>query len=410
MRTYKYSIAALKAPGSRFKQLVLDTIPVYQLFLAYQLPLYMIVHDSYLETDICIDMADIKADTEYRTISFSQYLNDTQDRSLPYTTDIPELSTKYIKYADVFYAGYDIQRQHPEMIYDPTADQAELIDAKLTKPEVDYKLLYRNALFTINGFFHSTDADSTGLYIKDAFKSLSISRANNIGITSFYDVGELTFKRFHTDIDVIRTEDTLLNGCQLDFKEDISNTFIMFVIGGYLFYHHPAFTRSSPNGFRVRFDLLDLPNRYFEMREFIDVKSLNVEFDEFNPDMTLYSRLQSDDYITRLLDLSQSFAILVHSPALFYEEEPIHLECRAPWAETPILPDKPLIADNGRLLDYHWRYGWDEQYLVHVQKHFNMRNMFHTHNNKYVPINSQLDPNNPLPLVKPSFLSIGTDI
>jgi hypothetical protein len=66
--------------------------------------------------------------------------------------------------------------------------------------------------------------------------------------------------------------------------------------------------------------------------------------------------IRSPMYIAKLMALSQSFAIVLNADShIFYEQLPIQFDKRAPWAETYLIPDKPLITYNGRLLDYHWQ-------------------------------------------------------
>ena len=411
MRSYRYSIAALNTPGARYREMMLSAVPMRLLYQTYKMPLYMVIHDSFTDMDHAVDMQSLRDDCQYRSITFDQYLLDTAHITWPYLDSVPVLSTAYVRYADVFYAGYTIEREHPEGYHNETIPRDEKTWAKLTKPNVDYRRLYQTSLITVNGFFHRTDADSTALYVKDAFKSLMHSGKNTIGITNFAEVCNLTFMDYVTDIEVVSEEDHLLNGCLLNFKTDVSDKVVMFVIGGYLFYNHPAFIRHSTHGFRVRFDLMDLPNRFYEMRQYLDTQSLGVVFDEENDNVTLQSRLTSDEYIMRLLAMSQSFAIILDSDEhIFYETLPVQFDKRAPWAETYLIPDKPLATYNGRLLDYHWRYGWDNRWIVHVTGHLAERNVVNTTIRSPYPINDQLDPNDPLPVGKPSFLYIGRDI
>ena len=114
MRTYEHSIAALNLPGSRYQEMMLSQLPLRTLYQSYQMPLYMVVYDSYLNASMAIDMSAIKSDCEYRSITFDQYLIDTAGITLPYLDSLPALDTQYVRYADVFYAGYAINREHPE--------------------------------------------------------------------------------------------------------------------------------------------------------------------------------------------------------------------------------------------------------------------------------------------------------
>jgi hypothetical protein len=89
MRTYEYSIAALNLPGSRYQKMMLSQLPLRTLYQSYQMPLYMVVYDSYLNASMAIDMSAIKSDCEYRSITFDQYLIDTAGITLPYLDSLP---------------------------------------------------------------------------------------------------------------------------------------------------------------------------------------------------------------------------------------------------------------------------------------------------------------------------------
>lgn len=410
MRTYQYSLAKTTTPGSRFTRMSLGDIPMNTLYKTYDMPLYMFVSDTYAGGLRVVNMNDVRSDCAGRTMSFIDYLAVIGLTTLPYLEGpLPAVNTKYAHYADAHYAGYKIHPEHPQG-YQVGVSEDEKTWAKLTKDSVDYVRLYKTSLVTVNGFFHSTDADSTGLYVRDAFASLNASKQNSMGITNFSEVCELTFTSF-TDATITPGDSgKLYDECFVQLTDDVSAKTPLFIVGGYLFDSHPAFRRVSENTFRIRFSMLDLHNRYYEMREFMDVASLGITFDIRLKDKTVVSEFTTNDYITKLLQMSQSFMVFMDSNEIFYEYVPLSYDGVAPWCETPLIPDKPVITENGRLLDYVWQYGWDEHYILHMQSHRRKRNMYNTHNESSQPISMQLDPNNPLPLAKPSFYHIGKDI
>ena len=120
MRSYRYSIAALNTPGARYREMMLSAVPMRLLYQTYKMPLYMVIHDSFTDMDHAVDMQSLRDDCQYRSITFDQYLLDTAHITCPYLYSVPVLSTAYVRYADVFYAGYTIEREHPEGYHNET--------------------------------------------------------------------------------------------------------------------------------------------------------------------------------------------------------------------------------------------------------------------------------------------------
>ena len=411
MRTYLYSIARPKNPGSRFTQMSLGNVPMNLLYTYYDSPVYMILSDTDAGGLVAVNMEDTRLECSGRVITFQQYLAEMSTYSLPYMSgSVPAIRTKYARYADVHYAGYKPEPAHPLGYVGSGITKEEKTWAKLVKPGIDFVRLYKTSLITVNGFVHSTDADSTGLYVRDAFSSLAVSKINAMGIVNFSEVCELDFVPFKDMTITAGDSGKLIDECFVKLADPAVDKVPLFIIGGYFFDNHPAIIRVANDTWRIRFGMLDLPNRFFEMREFVNTESLGVEYDHTRPDMTLVSRLTSNEFITKLLHMTQSFMVLMNAADVFYEYTPLVFDKRAPWCETPSIPDKPVITDNGRFIEYTWQYGWDDHWILHAYHNFTMRNMCTTHGYGEAPITRMLDPNNPLPVSKPSFLHIGKDI
>lgn len=411
MRTYLYSIARSRIPGSRFTQMSLGDVPMALLYDYYDSPVYMILSDTDAGGLVAVNMEDVRVECSGRYTSFQEYLNAMSTYSIPYMTgDMPVINTKYARYADAHYAGFKPEPVHPLGYVGAGITRAEKTWAKLVKPSIDCIRFYKTSLITINGFVHSTDADSTGVYVRDAFSSLEKAKINAMGIINFSEVCDLTFVPFKDMTISAGDSGNLIDECFVHLSEPMLDKVPLFIIGGYYFDSHPAFMRVANDTWRIRFSMLDLPNRFFEMREFMNVDSLGVEFDHTRPDMTLVSRLTNNDFITKLLQMTQSFMVFMNAADVFYEYTPLVFDKRAPWCETPSVPDKPVITDNGRFIDYTWQYGWDDHWILHAYHNFTQRNICNTHGYGEAPITRMLDPNNPLPVSKPFFLHIGKDI
>ena len=113
MRTYLYSIARPKNPGSRFTQMSLGNVPMNLLYTYYDSPVYMILSDTDAGGLVAVNMEDTRLECSGRVVTFQQYLAEMSTYSLPYMSgSVPAIRTKYARYADVHYAGYKPEPAH----------------------------------------------------------------------------------------------------------------------------------------------------------------------------------------------------------------------------------------------------------------------------------------------------------
>ena len=122
-----------------------------------------------------------------------------------------------------------------------------------------------------------------------------------------------------------------------------------------------------------------------------------------------YDVLNTQELLLSIFNLSQSFVFFLDVDDFFVEPIYLTIDKNANWIETQYVPDKPLMGYQGEVLDYHWKYGWDNHYLLLLQKH-NYEKMIATTTPDLINLSKQLDPNKPFIKQKPYYLHFGIDI
>ena len=407
MRTLVYSLAAELKPNSRYKKTIIDAIPLNKLLTTYKLPLYCIVFDTVLNDYRAFDLSQFEVDIKNRPITIVEYLASLDQIPIEYLDAIPELHTAYAKYADAFYAGYEITPW--VSMGDPTDVKIKEPWLKLSKYQIDYRRLFTTTLVSVNGLIHQTDYNSAGLYVVDGNKTAKLLNRNSIGLINISEFGSFAFKYFNKEIEYKKAiEDSdYYNGTYLVFNEDISHKTPIFVIGGHVFINHPAFSRVDANAFKLRFDLLDYRSLVFEVHKLLKFNNPELDFNEEKFNLISNETLYSDKLIETLLDLSQSFVLFVDKN-FFVEDIPLTIDQTSNWINTKETPDKPLFGYQGKVLEYVWQTDGAGEFILHCENSHFDRLVMKSDDKR--PMTNQLDPDRAKKTQKPHFLHFGLDL
>lgn len=212
------------------------------------------------------------------------------------------------KFSDIYISNYSVIPVNDSNIID--SPQYLKKDIRISRDNINYQIINEHCIFTVNGLYHNSFLNNQ-IIIKDAYKSMQISKQNNIGIYSFRNVGKITR--------ISLTEDKVFpNGDGTAFvqvDQDITNKRIFIVIAGY--FHvidNDIFYQTGPNTFKIDFNKMSLLDRYFELKEFIDLSSLPLTFPIGNPDLVNVEQLLEDDNLKAMLLFSQSFIVILDTP------------------------------------------------------------------------------------------------
>lgn len=328
---------------------------IYQKFTK----VFAILHNDVLDQDITFDFDSIKALCYYSTLTPNDYFTSLGNKALVSSGDYPTLKYGYVQYNDVFQAGYDVTPIFPNASITSELPASEKTAVILTKPGADYASVYKNCLFSVNGYLHLTDYDTTGVYIMDANKTRRHSGLNTLGIYSFKDVGALKIIPI-TEGMVKKQADNVpfSSRAYICLDEDIGDRTVAISVGGYLHLCDAKTVRQVGERI-VSFEFLNIPlyERIIESYGVLDLSDLKLtDYQYKNPYLFDRAEVMSDDVIKRYLTLSQSFIVLIDNADVFTNQMPVEPTPYSGIYYTYAKPIKPLVGDRGKLLEYWAQY------------------------------------------------------
>lgn len=302
---------------------------------------------------------DVMQDTydDPNTLTLTEWLSQMGNLSLPFRGDVPRLNPHYVTYVHAWQAGYDFTPIGSPGALGQGGSRFDKADLYVSKPDVDPNFLGRHALFSVNGFYHISDFNSGGVYIRGGNRSVRHANDNQIGLLSFEDVGSIQCLPITKDmVTKIRDDIPLAKGAYITLPEslDTDNKTTLLVVGGYLQVLGKTYTRVGDRTYRAQLEHMMLLERYYESREYLDYSSLGLANYEANPTLVSLDQINQDSVIEAYLTLPQSFIVVVDAPSFFQEFQPV---------EPAGLPGRyysyeqahryPLIGAYGRALEYH---------------------------------------------------------
>ena len=321
--------------------------------------LFAIVYNDVLEQNINFDFDSIKATCYYSTLTPDQYFASIGAKALVGTDQYPSLKFGYVKYNDVFQAGFDVTPIYPDASATAQLPGSEKTAIVLTKSGVDYASIYNNCLFSVNGYLHLSDYDTNGVYVMDANKTRRTSSMNALGIYSFKDVG--TIKQIPITENMVQKQDANVpysTRAYIALSEDIGDRTVAVSIGGYLHMCDSNTIRQVSERL-ISFEFLNIPlyERILESIGKLDILSLGLtDYTYKNPALVDRAEVLSDDVLKKYMTLSQSFVILIDNADIYTGKEFVEITPFSGNYFTVGKPNKPLVGDRGKMLEYWAQY------------------------------------------------------
>lgn len=358
------SIAKALNGDKQWATIDINNIPLNTLFATYS-RIIVTLSNPFIVGNIAVDLVTIRSTVDGLSITFNDFLILNGNKTLVTLPNMPTLTPRYAKYADSFHAGYKVAPITPRAAVDSQVPLADKSWLHLTKTNVDYNLFYKNCLVNVNGFFHLTDSDSTGIYVVDGMKSLRLSNHNQLGMYSFRELGEITLVPITPSMIHKQNDRQLYKDCAyVNLGIDVSNKTVMLVLGGYLHVlDNNTFTQVSNSAFEIDIANLPLLDRYFESKKYIDLSSLPLSSTSRNINQISIAEFFSDANIVAYLTLSQSFFVILDNPDIFVERTPIRKTKLSDMFISYEKPLFPLVVGAGKLTNY-WATPEDGQYSI----------------------------------------------
>ena len=411
MYTLISAIGEPRGGDSRWAAVEIGNMPLATIFSTYS-NVFAVLSNNFLDHNVSLSLADIREAHGASSATFNDFLAGLGNSALPTSDAIPELNTRYAKYADAFHAGYKVTPVHPTAAPDAELPPSERTWLRLTRRDTDYVLFKKSVLVVINGFIHQTDGDVNGVYVKEGNNSATLSRRAEIGLISFRELGQLTQVPITEEmLYKQKPEQRMRDRTFVNLGQDLTNKTVMLVLGGYLhLLDAKTFYRVGEQTVAIDFGNLPFYERYLESREVIDLSSLPIEKTNRNDSQVGVENFLSDEVITAYMTLSQSFFVILDNPFVFSSRLAVH-EAHMPGMFISYQrPDYPMVAGYGRTMNYWYTYE-DQQYSLTVTDSFKPNRVFNTVNAKaQQSIADSRLPNDPVRHSMGYFLLIGRDI
>lgn len=400
-----------KGVNQRWQAIDISTITVANLYDQYR-KIILTLQTGNPAVTVYLDMDAVRADYATYNDTVAQWLIDILDASLPTTTVAPDLRTRTARFMDAFRAGYSVKPYNA--LYGENVSMADRLDALLTRasPVADYSLFYNTTLVTVNGFYHRTDLSvGKGIVVYKAAESVRKSNQNQMGLLTFD--GMCNVQTHPITESMIYKQDSnipLSDAAYINTGLDLTNKNILFVIGGYLHFVKDIVTKVGDNLFKIDFANYPLFDRFYEMRNHLNVSSFNLSTSTVNPDQIAVEELQTDENIKALLLMNQSFMVVLDTPHLYTEKNYVKGTGYPASYIGFTTPNKSLVTGLGRHSEYWYRHE-DDQYILTVYDNAVSNRIYNTINPYFENSigNSEL-PTDPVYLSGAYFLEIGRDL
>lgn len=318
---------------------------------------YLVLKHPALTKEVSLNLMDI-LDTVYsvlENVTVDDWLVSLGDTSLPTSDTVPKRQAGVAKFNDAFSAEFKVNRIHPTAGEGNEYPDEDLTDILMTKPGMDYALLYRNCLVNVNGLYHITDYSTRGLRVKDAGRSTYLANNHDIGLVSFLDVGKVTVTPITAAMIKPKGTNPLKNGFIVNVpKIDLSKRIVMMSIGGYLHYGEQQYSVTGDHSIDVQWYNIPLASRYHNSKGLIDLSKFEDTMTH-NPNHGSaldLNQANTDEAIKAYMTLSQSFVITIEAANLYYMRhglERTKLPGRYVAYERPRFP---LQLENGLMPSY----------------------------------------------------------
>lgn len=308
--------------------------------------------------------------------TLNDYLTRIGDDTIPHTQlGTLDIRTDVITHANAFSVGFHVEPalsgSHPTLRW-PESAYSDLLLSIDGGTQSDYEHLHNTSIVHINGFTHRTSASPYGLYVIDGNKSFTISGETEVTITDLSNIGQVEqLSLSSTMIERVQTPTKLNDQCYLDLGQSLEGKTVLVSIGGYLHFFDDLVEVIGDTLVKIHFARYPHIQRYFESKAYLDMGSITYTPMDKNDEQRLVSDfLDNEDYIKQLLDLEQSFALIVDQAPLFVETYPLQWSHLVANYYTYERPKQPLVLQRGRFRSYRYHHVFADQNQIIGQDYY----------------------------------------
>ena len=290
-----------------------------------------------------------------RTQSLDQWLSSIGSLALP-TKETPyEIKRELVKQSCIISTDMRISFVNKTGQWTSGMTDDMLTDVALVREDIDHVEIFKHCLFSVNGLLHIADATADGIYIHDAASSIKLENKVQMSAISFHGIGEIETIPISLDLIDRGVYSRYHDGFNLNLPNDISGKTVMLSIAGHLHYNNDCYSVTGDNSIFVDWSKIPIAERYYDGRSKIDWSAfVSVAEQTGMIDDTVLSDLArtDDSSILAILQMSQTFIILVDSADLFYEHRYLEKTALPGRYLSNVLPIGPIRTTEGYLNPY----------------------------------------------------------
>lgn len=364
----------MKGAGQGYVSVDVGSIKLFDLLAQYK--------DGYIElsepslkhnTFLTLDTLRTSKTLPITNITFNQWLNSLGRLAIPTSGNSATIVSKHIQSADVYQAGYSVNRIHPNDVDNvnvyPLRDKTDVF---ITKPLSDVTPLHKRTLTTVNGLLHINVPARRGLQIKDAGKSLDIENEALLGVISFENVADI--EQVPIVDEMIGEYDPvygLKSAAYLNLDRNLTNKTVLLSFCGRLLGADGLIEVINPQGgIRINLYQLDLLQIIQESKVKIDLSSLDLDERLYQANaIHLADVFDNNGVVRELLKLSQTFIIIVDTPILVKDCKLLSTTKLDGRIESENFIQLPYVTAEGLLIPYWlktYQNGPDQHYIYHL--------------------------------------------
>lgn len=350
------NIVGKRTGSNSFYEPVPIDIDIENLMLNYKECLFDVTHVSITETLglKLSDIVDLLLVTD-RSVSINEWLSSIGSTALP-TRETPyTITTDLVKQSCILSTDMRIQFVNITGQWNEDMTDDMLVDVSLVKSDLDYQELFDHCLFSVNGLLHLADVNEEGIYINDAATSIKLENKIQLSALSFHGIGSIQTIPITLDLIDRGVYSNYRDGFTLKMPYDISDKTVMLSIAGHLHYNNDCYSVTGDNTIFVDWSKVPIAERHYDGRykidwsDFISVAERAGMID----DMILTDLAKNDDdAILAILQMSQTFIILVDNQDLFYEHRYLEKTGLPGRYLSNIAPIGPIQTTDGYLNPY----------------------------------------------------------
>lgn len=411
--TYVQAIAKPKDRGARWIAVDLQDVLLKDLLNGYKEAQIELSHPA-VTTQIYITLDAMRDRVTDLSITFNEWLESLGNSSLPTIEGVPTLNTKTVDHRDAWMANFNVEPTRMGTHPDNEWSEEQLVDLLLTRADTDYRQLYESCLVTVNGLVRQTSYSEAGLYVVNGAQARFDSKETNIALTDFSKLGKLDFVDLTKEM-LYRpqAESKHYRYAHLNLGVETENKTVLLVLGGYLHILDGVYKDIGNGLIQIDFNNYPMIQRYYDSRHSLDLTLMEETFETFDHNESqrvVADLLRDEQTIEHLLELPESFAVVVDTPNLYVERHQVEKSGLPGIFYWHSMPRWPLLCQRGKLKEY-WAQEDDGRWVISCESNLVPNYQFqHTHYETLASVTDHKVPSNPYVAERGYLLEIGKDL